>query len=100
MRKFLMGAAALAVIAATPAGAAAGTEGQSTAFARTSDLDLTTAGGQKTLRLRLMHEVSAICPIGSKCRSPALKRVFGEADRLIKAAIAGEAVPPSVRISF
>lgn len=60
---------------------------------KTEDLDLKTAAGQKKLKLRLMHVVSETCPIGSKCRAPALKRAYQDADALIAAAKNGGPVP-------
>lgn len=66
---------------------------------RTGDLDLTSAAGQKKLKLRLMHAVSESCPIGAQCRAPALARAYKMADALIESAKSGSAVPDALRVS-
>ena len=66
---------------------------------RVADLDLTSASGQKKLRLRLMHAVSENCPIGSKCRRGALARAYENADQIITDAKKGSATPDVLHVS-
>ena len=74
-------------------------QGARTIVVETGDLDLTTAAGERTLKLRLMHAVSENCPIGAKCRAPALANAYERAYKLIEAARRGEPVPNAIRVA-
>ena len=66
---------------------------------RTAGLDLTTAAGEKRLKLRLMQAVSETCPIGARCRAPALAKAYAPAAQIVAAARKGGAVPDYVQVS-
>ena len=84
-----------ATLASDPAAA----QSTATVLVRTGDLNLSTAAGEKKLKLRIIHAVSENCPIGAKCRAAALARAYDQAAKLVAAAKSGAATPDVLRVT-
>lgn len=86
-------------ISATFAAGTSQAQSTATVMVRTGDLDLSTAAGERKLRLRLIHAVSETCPIGARCREAALSRAYEQAAKLVAAAKSGAATPEVLRVT-